>query len=484
MESESFVERLKDSFDDMVVYKDLQHSNFISSFKLPSYMRDWVLKRFQDEDGSVDVESATAFVNQFIPKKNQWNQYLDRIVKQQETVRILAKITVYIDIASQNIMFDLPDFGLKRSDTVIPDDVWEECSAALLKSEETWGILDLGYQFPKNDKGRGKIKLLGFQEFSPYVADLDEYKYARESFNLSEWVNILLGAADYNANGYAEESQKWAALQRFLPFVEKQLNLMELAPAGTGKSYFFGHISRYGWLVSGKATRAKLIYDMGSKKDGIVALRDFVALDEIREADYMRDEEIHSALQQIMENGRYTATDNHEVKVEAGIVFLGNISSSAMNEYTFMLGELPKPFHQYPFLDRIHGFIKGWNLPRMTDDLKVCSWALNSEYFSTILHELRDDASYRAIVDDLIELPPHADTRDTAAIKGICTAYLKLLFPHVRKPTDISEREFKDYCLHPAMNMRSIIRMQIGYADSKYAGKTVPDFKVRSFSCR
>ena len=192
----------------------------------------------------------------------------------------------------------------------------------------------------------------------------------------------------------------------------------------------------------------------------------------------LRYTELHSALQQIMENRKYNAPDGHEVNVDAGIVFLGNIAGSAMDEYTNMFHELPEPFHRVPFLDRIHGFIKGWDLPRMNDDLKAYGWALNSEYFSTIMHELRDDASYRAIVDARIELPPKADTRDTEAIKRICTAYLKLLFPHVRRPQDITSRDFNRYCLQPAMDMRAIIRIQMGIADEKEAGKTVPNFTV------
>ena len=308
---------------------------------------------------------------------------------------------------------------------------------------------------------------------------MEEYKDARSMFSLDEWIDILLGAVDYNAQGYGNKEQKMAVLQRLLPFVEKRINLMELAPAGTGKSYLFGQVSRYGWLVSGKVSRAKLIYDIGRKQDGIVALRDFVALDEIREAGYMQDEEIQAALQAIMENGKYRAGDNHEVNVDAGIIFLGNIKSQAMDEYSNMFTELPRPFHQAQFLDRIHGFIKGWDLPRMNDDLKVCGWALNSEYFSSIMHELRDDPSYRAIVDARIEMPPKADTRDTEAVKRICTAYLKLLFPHVRQPGDISARDFNRYCLRPAMDMREIIRIQMGIADEKEAGKTVPNFSVK-----
>ena len=478
-QSAEWIERFKDAFDEMVVYKDLKRSNFISSFKLPSFMRDWVIKRFQDEDGAIDVARATAFIKEFIPKKEDWKTILDRVVNEQENVRFLAKIAVNIDIKTQTVSFALPDFGLDFRETVIPPDVWSLCSAALLKSEESWGVVELRYQPPLSKKEPGIIMLADFQDFTPYIVDLEDYKYAREQFSLPEWIDILLSAADYNPEGYRDTEQKLTMLQRLLPFVEKRINLLELAPAGTGKSYLFGQISRHGWLVSGKVTRAKLIYDFARKKDGVVALRDFVALDEIREAEYMQDTEIQSALQAIMENGKYRAPDNHEVTVDAGIIFLGNISSAAMNEYQNMFTELPRPFHQDQFLDRIHGFIKGWDLPRMTDDLKVCGWALNSEYFAAVMHALRDDPSYRAIVDELILLPPGADTRDTEAVKRISTAFLKLLFPHVRQAADISPRDFKKYCLKPAMEMRAVIRIQRGFADEKQRGKTVPEFKVK-----
>jgi len=480
-QSEEFIERFRDAFDEMVLYKDLKKSNFISSFKLPSFMRDWVLKRFQDDDGSIDVDGAADYIRTFIPKKDDWKGIIDRVVTRYERVKFLAKISVGIDIKTQTVSFALPDFGLGSKDTRIPPDTWERCSEALLKAEENWGIVELGYQPPVSAKEPGKIVLLNFQDFCPYLIDLDEYKRARENFSFSEWIDIILGAIDYNAAGYENMEQKLTVLQRLLPFVEKGVNLMELAPAGTGKSYLFGQISRHGWLVSGKVTRAKLIYDIGKKKDGVVAIRDYVALDEIREAEYMKDTEIQSALQAIMENGKYRAPDNHEVTVNAGIVFLGNISSAAMNEYQNMFVELPKPFHQPQFLDRIHGFIKGWKLPRMTDDLKVCGWALNSEYFATVMHELRDDPTYRAMVDELIILPKGADTRDTEAVKRISTAYLKLLFPNVRSTGDISAADFRKYCMKPAMDMRGIIRIQMGYADEKHAGQSVPDFSVMDY---
>ena len=172
LQSAEMVERLKDSFDEMVVYKNLKISNFITSFKLPSFMRDWVLKRFQDDEGKIDVDGATAFIKEFIPKKEDWKSIKNRIVNYQEQVRFLAKISVDIDIKTQGLTFSLPDFGLTKRDTIIPRDVWESCSTALLKAEENWGIVELGYQFPESDKDAGKIKLVNFQDFCPYIVDL------------------------------------------------------------------------------------------------------------------------------------------------------------------------------------------------------------------------------------------------------------------------------------------------------------------------
>lgn len=479
-QSAVLVEKLKDSFDEMVVYKDLKKSNFISSFKLPSFMRDWVLKRFQDEDGTVDTEGASDFIREFIPKKEDWKSIQNRVVYQLERVRFLAKISIQISIRDQSLSFALPDFGLGYKETVIPGEVWDRCSDALLKAEENWGIVELGYRFPETDKGAGKIMLTDFQDFCPYFIDLDEYKYARENFTLDEWIDVILGAVDYNAAGYESRKQKLAMITRLLPFAEKRLNMIELAPKGTGKSYLFGSVSRYGWLSSGGTmSRAKMFYDISRRTEGLVFGHDYVALDEVQTIRFTDVDEMRGALKGYMENGKYTV-GNHEGSADSGIILLGNIPSESMNEYMNMFSELPAVFHESALIDRFHGFLKGWDLPRMNDDLKISGWALNSAYFSSILHELRDDPGYRAIVDELVEVPPKADTRDTEAVKRISTAYLKLLFPHAERPDDISAEEFETFCLKPAMEMRAIIKLQLGILDpEEFGGKTIPDFRVR-----
>ena len=340
-------------------------------------------------------------------------------------------------------------------------------------------MIELGYKFPDPAlKQKGKIKLISFQNFCPYTIDLDYYKDVRSEFTISEWIDVILGAVDYNAAGYDDEHQKLMMLTRLLPFVEKRLNLIELAPKGTGKSYIYGSVNKNGNLTTGVMTRAKLFYDLSKQTPGIVYNNDYVAFDEVQKLVFPNSNEIATTLKGYMESGKISFA-GHEGSADAGIILLGNISQENMDEYQNMFTELPEMFQESALIDRFHGFIKGWEIPRMHDDLKISGWALNSEYFCTILHLLRSDASYRAIVDEIVDVPEHSDTRDTEAVKRIATAYLKLLFPNVRTSSDIVPREFRQYCLRPAVKMRSIIKKQLGLLDNEFKGKDVPCFDLK-----
>lgn len=474
-------EKLKRYFDEMVVYKDLKESNCFKDLKLPSFLRDWLLKMFEDADGKFDVEQMTNFVKANIPSKTEWIGIKNRIIVENERVKILTRISIDINISTQEVTFSLPDFGLSNKETIIEPNVWEDCKDELIKTKEIWGVVELGYRYPENNgKVKGKIKLLGFRNFCPYEIDLDYFKDVRKEFSVREWIDVLLGAIDYNADGYENEHQKLSMLTRLLPFVEKRLNLIELAPKGTGKSYLFGGISRFGYLSAGKMTRAKLFYDLARREEGLVFFHDYIAFDEIQKVEFDNPNEMTQTLQGYMEQGTVKIGDKNDV-ADAGFVMLGNINEEKMDEYQNMFSSLPTIFRTSALMDRIHGFIKGWDIPRMNEGLKISGWALNSEYFSTIMHLLRDDVSYRAIVDRIVEYPDNADTRDTEAIKRITTAFLKLLFPHVRSPKDINAHEFNQYCLIPAKKMRQIIVKQMGMIDTQYKGKNVPSFSIREY---
>ena len=491
-----YIDRLRDCFDEMVVYKDLKKTNFFSALSLPSFMRDWLLKKFEDNEGNFDKDDLSRFVRKFIPRKDDWTAIKNRVIIEGELVKFLAKISVDIDVKTGKVSFALPDFGLGNKDTVIESDVWDACKDDLVKGNDIWGMITLGYLPPeecdieydfetKHSKSKpakeGKIQLVSFKNFCPYQIDLDQYKEARKEFSVEEWMDILLGAVDYYANGYKNEEQKLTMLTRLLPFVEKRLNLIELAPKGTGKSYLLGNVSRYGWLSSGGVmSRAKMFYDQTKRKEGLIVGNDFVTLDEVQTISFTDTDEMRAALKGYLEQGNFTV-GNYKGVADAGVILCGNIRKEIMDAdgYSNMFTELPSVFHESALIERFHGFIKGWNIPRMNDDLKVGGWALNSEYFCSIMHELRSDMTYRSIVDELIIVPEQADTRDTEAIKRISTAYLKLLFPHVEHASDIEPYVFKKYCLTRARKMRDTIKYQLGLLDVEYSGKDLPTFNVR-----
>ena len=491
------LEKLRDCFDEMLVYKDLKKTNFFSALSLPSFMRDWLLKKFENDSGEFDKEQLTAFVKKYIPRKDDWISIKNKVVVEGVGCKFLAKISVNIDIKTGEVSFALPDFGLGFKETVIEPYVWENCKADLVKGRDIWGMVELGYRSPEDfdfsfeyerrtSKAKsskdGKIKLVSFKNFCPYNIDIEEYKEARKDFTISEWIDIVLGAVDYNASGYSSEEQKLTMITRLLPFVEKRLNLIELAPKGTGKSYLFGNVSRFGWLSSGGTmSRAKMFYDQNRRREGLISSCDFVTLDEVQTISFTDSDEMRAALKGYMEQGNFTVGDYKGV-ADAGIILCGNISQEIMNSdgYANMFKELPEVFHESALIDRFHGFIKGWDIPKMKESLKANGWALNTEYFGEIIHMLRDELCYRAVVDQLLELPKNSATRDTEAIKRICTAYLKLLFPNATNVAKVNIEEFETYCLEPAKEMRRVIKTQLGIMDrGEFGGKTIPDIVIK-----
>jgi ATP-dependent Lon protease len=271
-------------------------------------------------------------------------------------------------------------------------------------------------------------------------------------------------------------------LSRLLIFVEPRLNLIELAPKGTGKSYVFGNLSKYGWLISGGVvSRAKLFYDMQRKSMGMITLYDFITLDEIQTIKFTDSAELRAALKSFLEQG-YTNIMGTRVESLAGFLIMGNISLSIENKPVSKkyFSELPDTFKESALLERFHGFIEGWRLPRFNTSLLVHGHTLNVEYFSEILHELRNNYLYATIVDDLIDIPPKSDGRHVIAIKRLATAYLKLLFPNITNTEDVNKEDFNNFCLQPAIEKRKIILDQLRLIDPEYSQEkyNIPDFKL------
>ena len=474
--------KLKKHFGEMLVYKSSGNAKFFSSLSLPSFMRDWLVMRFSDEDGHVDTNEISAYVKKVIPKEEQWNEYMINMLRRGKSARFLAKVKIDFDTGNSRALFSLPDFSFpkRKAEAVADWNVVERNSKYLLSPAESWGIVELNCQTDART-GRNIFRLTDFVPFCPYTIDADYYKEARKNFSLEEWIAVLLSAIDYNPSGFKTRSQKFSMLTRLLPFVEKRLNLIELAPKETGKSYVFSKISKYGWLISGgSVTRAKMFYDMNKKTHGLVAHYDYIALDEIQSINFNDELEMQGALKGYLESGDYRVGDIRGTG-DAGLILLGNIDSYFMNEEKNMFTDLPEIFQESALLDRFHGFIKGWTIPKMNENLKANGWALNTEYFGEIVHSLRDELCYRAVVDQLLEVPKDAATRDTEAIKRISTGFLKLLFPHVKSVEQVNATEFENYCLRPAKEMRGVIKKQMGILDvGEFGQSTIPDIKIRS----
>lgn len=460
-------DRVRDVFKEMVVLKKPDRTAFFSNLSLPSYMRDWLVMKFSDEDGDIDYDSVMRYARQYIPSREAYEQFKYEMIN-GDTVRFLARVRVNVDIKTGKTVFELPDFGGMRAGAAgeITNEVVDKWKGTLLHESENWGVIDLVWEKDyAASRSKGVVKLIRYSPFCPYIVDLDFFKKAREEFSTKEWIDVLLAAADYHPDGYDSEEQKINVIKRLLPFVEKKVNLMELAPKGTGKSYVYQKISKRGWLISGgTVSRASLIYDNVKKTGGLLTRFDFVAFDEIQSMTFTQPKQIQTALKDYMEYGEVKGFDA-QVLADAGVIVLGNIDASRFNTSKNMVEEISPVFRESAVLDRFHGFIEGWKIPRMHQGLIADGWALNTEYFAEVLHEFRDDLTYATIVDDCLVVPPKADKRDLTAITRLCTAFTKLLFPNAKSREDIPPEEFCLYCLKPAMEMRQIIKKQLCVVD-------------------
>lgn len=149
-------EKLREYFDDMVVFKDLKNNSVFSSLGLPSFTRDWLLRKFEDDEGNFDIEELSAFVRRYIPQRSNWNAIKSRIVKDHERVKMLTKISIDVNIRTGEISFSLPDLGLSSKETIIEDYIWQEVKEELVSGQEVWGMLELGYRDP-DDSARPRI---------------------------------------------------------------------------------------------------------------------------------------------------------------------------------------------------------------------------------------------------------------------------------------------------------------------------------------
>lgn len=467
-------DKLRQVFSQMVIYKDSQKTeSFFSGRTLPSFVKDFVLKKHIRPDGSVDAQGLSAFLDRVMPQDS-----VKARLQSGETVTLLSRFEVNIDLVRNVRRFAIPDLSIKMNEAIIPPHVYGEHADDLVDGER-WGVITICLSPDPSGRGTNVVEMIDYKPFKPYRSvDVDFFRRARMQFTTQEWMDVLLSAMEYDASGFKSIGEKLEFLSRLLIFVEPRLNVIELAPKGTGKSYVFGNISKYGWLVSGgKVTRAKLFYDKNRRSFGLMHNHDFLAFDEIQSISFQEPSEIQSALKNYLEQG-VANIDNNSFTSQCGLMLMGNIplTNSRRPISTNYLDSLPSVFQDSALIDRFHCFIEGWLLPRIDTGMYFRGWTLNIEYFSEILHALRTESVYATLFDNLVEKKDR-DARDDKAVKRIATAYVKLLFPHWTTAADVDKEEFKKYCLDPAIHRRKIIRGQLHLLDSEFTSE-MPEFNL------
>ncbi len=472
------MQKIRDQFPAMVIYKDPTFtSSLFAGRNLPSFVKDFILKRYILQDGGLDREGLTNFLNMVIPQKQ--TEVKDRLANKEE-ITILARFIIYIDLVKGIRRFGIPDLGIKINEGQIPEYVYRQHQGELVDGEK-WGIIKLSV-LPDDDGKKNHVEMVDYKPFKPYRSvDLDYLRAARSSFSIQEWIDFLLSAMEYDPDGFENMTQKMEFLTRLLIFIEPRLNVIELAPKGTGKSFVFGNLSKYGWLVSGgKVTRAKLFYDKSKQQNGIIKNHDFTAFDEIQTIIFQEPAEIQAALKSYLESGK-TTIDNNEFTSECGLMLMGNIPLDRnrhpmTNKY---FDSLPSSFRESALLDRFHCFIEGWHLPRINKGMIYKGWTVNVEYFSEILHALRTQNVYSLLFDALVGCDKNADTRDFNAVKKTTVAYMKLLFPNWTSVDNVNLDDFDNFCLQPAIYRRGIIKEQCHNIDDEFKIQ-MPHFWVKT----
>jgi len=170
--------KLKETFAEMVVLKNPERTKFFSDLSLPSYMRDWLVMKFSDEDGNIDYNSVARYIKKYIPNREDYEQFKYQMIT-GESIRFLARIRVVVDVKTGKTLFELPDFGGVKSGAggEVANDVVNKWQDMLLRESENWGIIDLVWEQDFNKKPpRGYVKLIGYQPFCPYTVDLEFYR--------------------------------------------------------------------------------------------------------------------------------------------------------------------------------------------------------------------------------------------------------------------------------------------------------------------
>ena len=305
-----------------------------------------------------------------------------------------------------------------------------------------WGIAELTYD--EAQVWKGKITPLFLSDFTPFQhghIDVDEFQTKRTQFTRDEWLDLLINTIGMNPEVLTHR-QKLISVLRLVPMAERMVHLIELGPRETGKSYVYKNLSYYSYMLSGgRASPAQLFVHGGTGKPGLVAQFDTLIFDEIAHTEFRDPTATISIFKDYMEYGNFSL-GKFQVKGEASIVFIGNIDvlgSLPHEKYEHLFEPLPEELVDTALFERIHGYIPGWEMSKLTDKSFAEGWGFTLDYFAELLHLLRGS---------LLPVDPatryklyNAKGRDVEAIQKVVRGLVKLLHPNGQ----LSDEELAEY---------------------------------------
>lgn len=421
--------KLRAHFDGKIVRKDLT-KKIKEGANVPIYVLEFLLGQYCSSDDDAIIETGVQQVKRILA---------DNFVRPDESQKILSQlrkrgshtvidmITVQLDIQKNRYFAQFSNLGLAR--VPIEDEYPEKYDRLLCGG--IWCIVQLDYESVEEAKKNGyPIQIRKLTPIQMPHIDIDDLKAGRKAFTKEEWMDVLLRSIGMEPDALTMR-EKWLLILRMVPLVENNFNLCELGPRSTGKSHLFKEISPNSILVSGgQTTVANLFYNMARKTVGLVGLWDCVAFDEVAGISF-KDKDGIQIMKDYMASGSF-ARGKEEKAASASMVFVGNINQSV--DVLLKTSSLFDPFPpemgtDTAFLDRIHCYLPGWEIPKFRPEHFTDDYGFITDYLAEFIRDLRKE-QYGDALDRWFRLGKNLNQRDTVAVRRTVDGLLKLVYPN------------------------------------------------------
>lgn len=422
-----------------VVRKDLLHQ-IKGGENVPSYVLEYLLGRYCASDSSEEIQIGINAVKETLSSnyfRHDEANKAQSMVEQKGRHRFIDRIEVRFLPSENKYWASMDHFGYTKIH--IPEEFFRRYERLL--EGGIWAIVDVEYRLSEEGKKGSPFHIVDLRPIQLARFDLDEYLDGRRSMNRGDWIDLLLRSVGLEPL-HMEHRLKMLLLTRFIPFVEKNYNFIELGPRGTGKSYAYSEMSPYCMLLSGgKASTANLFYNNARRKVGLVGHWDVVAFDEVGGMK-ITDPDAIQIMKDYMANGRFSR-GIAQVLADASLVFIGNLNqpveSLVQNSATDLFQPLPKEF-DLAFIDRIHFYLPGWEVPKNSKEMLTTHYGFVTDYLAEAFRSLRKLNRFDE-VEKVFRFGSHVEGRDATAARKTVSGLLKILHP----AGDWSREELAEY---------------------------------------